>query len=154
VEPKLAHKIALAALSIAVIIFLVGFIYVDYSDQNPSTLSNNKTKPSVYKPIAPPPPTSPDNTEGVALEAMSSPVIAGNTASLSVLTDNTSTCTLTIANPLAPKLKPVITNPYGVASWTWLVPKNTPAGNWSITIDCFFHHKEGVLIETMPITTT
>lgn len=144
-QPKLIHKIALGALSLLVLIFIAGFIYVYYTDQT-SPPKNTKSTTSIYRPITPPPPSNPTSPEGVSLDSLSSPVQAGGLAFVSVQTDNTSICTLTIAySPAKPSnLKPVTTDPYGVAQWNFTIPANTPAGNYPIKITCTFNKKVGV----------
>jgi len=139
IRPTIGHKIALGTLSLLVIVFLAGFIYVYYSDQTTQS-TPTKSKSSIYRPITPPPATNPTSPEGVSIDTLTSPVAAGSPASVSVQTDNTSICTITISYSASniSSLKPDTTNPYGVAEWTWTIPPTTPAGNYPIKITCTF----------------
>jgi len=144
-QPKLIYRLLFAVLTLVVIVFLAGFVYVYYSDQSPSNKTTKNTN-SAYKPISPPPASNPASPEGVSLDSISSPVKAGSLASVSVQTDNTSTCNLTISySPNQPTaLKPATTDPYGVAEWNFIVPPSTPNGNYPIKITCTFNKKVGV----------
>ncbi len=157
IKPKLAHKIAFSFLSIVVVMFLAGFFYVYFGDAaSTGSVTLNQSATAQYKALPPPAKPSPNESEGVALEGFDSPVAPGNTTSIIIITQPTSTCDITViyagGKPAAdPALKPKIADAYGNVTWSWLVPQNMPYGQYPVSIACHFYGKTAVLDQNLMV---
>jgi len=155
-EPKIGHKIALGTLCLIILIFIVGMVYVYYSDQSSSQISS-KTSSISYRPLPTPPPTNPNSQEGVSIDSISTPIQAGSNALISAQTNSGSVCTIMITQSQTNgvnifSLKPTKANIYGLAEWNWLVNKTTPIGIYPVKITCTFNKKVAVVDDTIQIT--
>ena len=104
-----------------------------------------KTEPdAVPKPKAP----APNAPEGVAIGSLTSPVTAGSNASITVRTNPTSVCTISVlyngAASTDSGLSSKTADAYGVAGWTWTVGAGVPPGSWPIKVTCSYNGRSAV----------
>ncbi|MGH7234426.1 MAG: hypothetical protein ACREF7_03225 [Candidatus Saccharimonadales bacterium] len=142
--PKLGHKIALSAISLLVLFFLAGFIYIYLSDhaKPPKSNSSQSSAAAQYQALKPPPKPPANAQVGVAEEAFDSPVTPGSTSSIIINTTAGAACSIVVtANGVKdndPSLAPQKADDFGNVTWTWLVPSSTPYGDWPIKITCSY----------------
>lgn len=152
--PKTGHKIILSTLILLVLIVILGFVYVYYSDQAPSQTVTHKTA-QAYAPL--PPPTQPgaNAPEGVVVESLDTPVTPGSNTSMIINTNAGSICTIVVTyNGITSKdsgLVPKKADSYGNVTWSWSIPSSTPVGNWPIKVTCTFHGRTGVDISNLQV---
>lgn len=154
--PKTVRNTVIA-IAIIILIFVVGgLVYVYYTDRTikhfsvPASNSNVESS-SLPKPSSP----GPNDPEGVALESVTSPVNAGSNASVSVLTNAGSKCTIAVSyDGIESKdsgLTSKVANAYGSVTWGWTVGNSTPAGTWPISITCVFNGRAGVFDTSLQV---
>ncbi len=94
-------------------------------------------------------PTAPDPKAnvGVGIQVLTSPLAPGSNASISVHTYPDATCTIDVKyNEVAAVdtgLHPKTADKYGLATWSWSVPEDTPLGTWPVWVRCAHHDKNG-----------
>lgn len=155
-KPKPVRKIIVSIIILLVLILMAGTVYVYLVDRNnkPKTVktSANQQIQALPTPVAP----ASNVPEGVAVEAVSSPVAIGSDASISVLTNAGSTCDIVFSSNGAqtknPALTPATANAYGSVNWTWTITDSEPIGNLSFTITCYYHSRSGVGTGNIQVT--
>lgn len=142
--PKLFHKIALAVLTLLVVAFLIGFIYVYNSDgsTNLKARSSQASAVDTSSPIKPPPKPGPNAQVGVAEEAFDSPAAPGATTSIIINTTAGANCSITVTlngvKDNAASLKPQVADAFGNVTWSWTIPSNTPFGSYPVSVKCAY----------------
>ncbi len=91
----------------------------------------------------------------VALIYLISPVSPGNAASITVKTDPSSACTITVTyksgRSRAGGLVPKTANADGIVGWAWIVGTRTTPGEWPITVACSGGGNQGILKESFVV---
>ena len=136
---------------VLIVIFLAsGFFYTWYIGQK----NENKAEPALKLTnntnnlITPRKPAA-DAVVGVAIHMLTSPVVAGQEASISIKTNADANCIITAAYndkkiySKDPGLVPQKADDYGVASWTWTVDETAPKGKWPVEVTCSNIAKSG-----------
>ncbi len=81
--------------------------------------------------------------ESAAIQTITSPVAPGANTSVTVKTNPTSSCKISVVyNGVASTdsgLAPKAANEYGTVSWTWTVANTVPIGTWPVNITCEYH---------------
>jgi hypothetical protein len=146
--PRVFIKVLTSAVVLLLLLVGVGIAYT-YMDSGKDLAASAKTVAAPTYAAVQPPKISPNAREGVAVEMISSPVSPGSTASISVHTNPTSTCKISVLyNKVAavdPGLAPKVADDYGSVSWTWTVGSSTPLGTWPVTVTCVFNGRDGVV---------
>ena len=149
IESKTLRKTLIATLVLLFIIVVGGMIYVLISDRNNKPVianrQENTQQPSPIKPIPP----SANSPEGVAIESLISPVVAGSNSSISINTNAGSNCDISVAyngiKSTDSGLVAKMADAYGNVTWAWTVGDTVPVGNWPIQVTCFYHGRSGVV---------
>lgn len=153
-KPKTSHKIAFSALSLLVAIFIAGFLYVYFTDQSSTAIPLNKTAEK-YTPLPHPKQPASNAPEGVAVEALDTPVAPGSNTSMIINTNSGSVCSIIVSyNDVISKdsgLVPKKADGYGNITWSWTVPATAPIGNWPIKVSCVFNGHTGVDISNLQV---
>jgi hypothetical protein len=93
--------------------------------------------------------------EQAALQALTSPVKAGQNSSVNVKTNATSTCTINVSyNNVASKdsgLTPKVADAYGNVSWSWTVDPTAPVGSWPVKVTCVYRGRSAVVIGNLQV---
>jgi hypothetical protein len=93
-------------------------------------------KAPVIKPSKP----SPDAAVGVAIHALTTPVMPGDNSSVTIQTTPEVRCDIVVEyNKVASKDSGLVSkysDEYGVASWSWTVDDTAPVGKWPVKITC------------------
>ncbi len=154
--PKVVRNIALSAIVLLILAIAAGIAYTLISDQRSSApkVSSKTTSLDTVTPIKPVLPAANDS-EGVAIESLSTPVSIGSPATIAALTNAGSICTISLLINNIPKalgLAPVTADQFGGISWSWTVSSSTPVGVWPVKISCQFHTQTGVVEGDMTVT--
>jgi hypothetical protein len=137
--------------TLALILLLGGAAYTWFTDQNPAkgspvlTGANNLQSGTSVTAVQP----SANAKEGVAVESITSPVTTGTNASVTVMTNPNSACTILASynksvNPIA-NLSAKTADDYGTVSWTWAIDDSVPIGKWLLIVTCVYHGRSGVV---------
>jgi hypothetical protein len=96
-----------------------------------------------------------DAQESAAVEVLTSPVAPGENAMISVKTNPTSTCKISVIYNNVPDtdsgLVPHKADSFGTVNWAWTVPKNTPLGSWPVTVTCQYYTKSAVVSQDLRV---
>ena len=94
--------------------------------------------------------TSPDAPVGVSIQVLTSPIMPGDQASVTIKTNPYANCNILVTyNKIAAVDGGLVAqeaDDYGVASWSWTVGSNTPLGKWPVKITCATAVKSGMVI--------
>lgn len=143
------------------LLVIAGMIYTWYMGQRVETgvLSAEVTTPRRGT-LPPPPQVDPNAPVGVYIQTLSSPVVPGSNAAVSVRTQPEADCTIKVTyhttlstdSGLAPKQS----DEYGIVGWSWTVEAEQPLGSWPIDITCTRNKRSGymrgnlVLVKQLP----
>jgi flagellar basal body-associated protein FliL len=148
----------LITVTVLIILFLgAGIAYVLVSEKTPVEQPVPAAKTS-GEPSALPKPSqpSPNAPEQVAVENLTSPVKPGTNSALTIKTNATSTCTISVTyNGVASKdsgLTPKVADAYGNATWSWTVDASAPAGTWPVKATCVYRGRSAVAIANLQVT--
>ena len=153
---KTVRNTLIAVVSLIALFLGSGVAYVWYSGRTPvkqpGPVSTKSTEPSALpKPSLP----GPNAPEQAALQALTSPVKAGENSSINVKTNATSTCTINVSYNNVPSkdsgLTPKIADDYGNVSWSWTVASTAPAGTWPVKVTCVYHGRSAVVIGNLQV---
>jgi hypothetical protein len=156
--PKTLKRIVVTVIILLVLFVGGGVAYVYLSGKSGPkqdevlTAANTQDSSPLPKPVAP----SPNAPEGVAINALTSPVKAGSNASANIATNAGSKCTIVVTyggvvstdSGLAPKQA----DAYGTVTWTWTVGESVAAGTGTAKVTCVYNGRTGVAISNQVIT--
>lgn len=143
-------RLVLACMFLVMALVIAGFVYAWYYAKT-HPVKEGEVPQSKPKPISnskPAKEVSPDTPVGVAIESLTSPVKAGDNASLSVKTLPTATCNLrlTYKDGTVSKdagLSPKVSDDFGIAAWTWTIEPTRSAGMATIEATCIHGKMSG-----------
>ena len=146
----------IAVVSLILLFVLAGVGYVWYSERTPVEQPKPEAKSTEPSALPKPSKPSPNAPEQVALQAFTSPVKAGENSSISVKTNATSTCTISVTYNKVPSkdsgLTPKVADDFGNVTWSWTVPDTAPVGAWPVKVTCVYHGRSAVLISDLKVT--
>ena len=156
IKARLIKKIGISAGIILAVFIIGGFVYVYFSDTQPAASSaSNKNQGAIYNPIKPPAKPTAKSLEGVAVQSFDSPVAPGGNTTLLINTLPYSTCTISVTmnrlNASDLGLKTEKADDFGVVTWTWVIPQNTPFGTYPVSVTCSYGAKSAVLDEGLAV---
>lgn len=106
----------------------------------PSASASSSSPGPVSSPAAPTRTPRPTATPlPVAFGTLTTPVFAGQYATASVTTAPGAVCEIKLGYPAPsgdPALAPAAATSKGQVFWSWMVPVNTPSGDWSVAVSC------------------
>lgn len=143
---------------VMVLLFLAaGTAYVYFSGKQtkhdePPAAAKTEEVSGLPKPVQP----AANAPVGVAVGALSTPVKIGANASLNVLTNATSKCTIvvTYGNVVYKDsgLDPKTADAYGNVTWTWTIGATVPVGEWPIKVTCAYNGRSAVVDTKQQVT--
>ena len=149
--PKVLRNTTKAVLLLISSCLIIGALYVFIVDRTKPVPPKKINSSSDQAISSLPPATAPSSNspEGVALQAMTTPVQVGAVFYLSAETNAGSLCTAYIdyagTDGTDPNLNSQQANEYGNVTWTWTVPDKAPLGTWPLTITCLYRGRTGVV---------
>ena len=92
---------------------------------------------------------------GVSLQIISSPVLPGSEASISVRTNREAKCVIKVVYDKIVSTDANLTektaNEFGGVDWTWTVDSNAPIGKWPVTVTCKKGTHDGVYVADLVV---
>lgn len=150
-------RIAITALVLLVLFVGGGIAYVYYTGQN--TDPNVSTTPKIVEekdPLPKPVQPSPNAPVGAAINFLSSPVKPGENASITVRTNATSTCEITVTYNDVKSTDSGLTkktaDSYGNVTWSWTVGTTVPEGKHKVQAVCTYHGRTGMVIGDLVVS--
>lgn len=138
---KTALKITATAVILLVVTAAAGVGYVWYIGQSEDPAAIQKPAQATGGArISERPKIPNDAAIGASVQSITSPVIPGSNASVTVKTNPEATCAISVtyggAKAVDSGLTEKLADEYGIVSWAWSLPANTPLGNWPVDITC------------------
>lgn len=141
-------------ISVGVLLVLVlggGVAYTWYMGEYGETTSTAIAVPVEAAPptgITPTKPTA-DAPVSASVQMLTSPIIPGSNASITVKTTAESECTITVEYNKVPStdsgLKSQVADDFGMVSWAWTVEESVPLGKWPVIVTCAYNDKSAVV---------
>jgi hypothetical protein len=114
-------------------------------------------------PVAPTPapvvtPTKPaaNAKESASIQMLSSPVLPGANATVTVKTNAGSKCTIAVVYDKTPStdsgLAQKVADEFGIVSWTWTVESTVPLGKWPVKITCLYNDQSAVVVGDLVVS--
>lgn len=151
-----ARNIGLSAFLMLLILVGAGLAYTWYVGRNTKlvvedVVPNKKT----VEPHERPKRLAPDAAVGVSVQMITSPITPGMNAMVTIKTNPLATCKISVIYNNVPStdsgLAEKKADDYGVATWTWTVPKETPLGAWPVKVDCANEKKSGTVTTNLTL---
>lgn len=142
-----ARNIAIGTVVVLVLLVGAGVGYTWYVGTQPvAEAATEEVAPAPKRAarVSPSKP-APDAVVSVSSQLLTSPVVPGENASLSIKTNAGATCEITITygeigdedkQSADSGLKPKVADEYGMATWTWTVEADRPLGEWPVEVTC------------------
>lgn len=148
--PKPLRHALTSATVLLVIIVLGGIAYTYIVGQSDTqTVAATAPPEAPAEPVIKPSQPSPNAKESAAVEALTSPVAPGENASVTIKTNPTSNCTISVMyNNVASTDSGLVAkaaDSYGTVTWTWTVGTNVPVGTWPVKVTCAYHTQTAVV---------
>jgi hypothetical protein len=142
-------------LVILAILVVAGVAYTWYNGQQPASIAKvpSSNEPQAKQIV---PKTLDKNVqESAAVQTVTSPIAPGENAMISVKTNPTSSCKISVMyNNVAAVdsgLAARKADNFGTVNWAWTVPKSTPLGSWPITVTCEYYGKTAVVTQDLRV---
>lgn len=104
---------------------------------------------AVPRQVIKPPKPSPDAPASASVQMLTSPVMPGTNASITVKTNVEAECTISVEYNKIPStdsgLKPETADEFGIVSWAWTVEESVPLGTWPVVVTCAANDKTAVV---------
>lgn len=140
--PKLALNIAITIVVLLALVAVAGVGYTWYSGQHTAASQSSANAVLEPKPIPTIQPTIPSATAkvGAAIEMLTSPIVPGSEASITVKTKAFSTCSISVVYDKTPSKDPRLVSQtaddFGIVNWSWDVGPTVPLGKWPVKVTC------------------
>lgn len=150
--PKAVRTALLSMVILTILLLGAGAAYTWYAGQSapvkPLTTAVAAVSQPSDAPIKPHTP-SPNAKESAAIEMLSSPVAPGQNAVVSVKTQPTSSCTISVVYGTTTSkdsgLGTKIADDFGTVSWSWTVDPTAAIGTWPVSIVCAYNGRTAVV---------
>lgn len=154
---KTLGKAALAMLVLLLIAATTGVGYVWYSGQQETVIATEAPVPAKRQEIKPAK-VAENAPVGVAIQMLTSPVIPGSNAAMTVRTTPKASCQIKVEyNKVASTDSGLVTkqaDEFGIVGWSWTVPAGAPLGKWPATVTCSFNKKSAVVVGDLEVVRT
>lgn len=154
---KTLGKAALAVVVLLLLAASAGVGYVWYSGQQETVVTSEAPVPAKRQVIKPTK-TAENAPVGVAIQMLTSPVIPGSNAAMTVRTTAKASCQIKVEyNKVASTDSGLVTKPadeFGIVGWSWTVPSTAPLGKWPATVTCSINKKSAVVVGDLEVVKT
>ncbi|MGH7197061.1 MAG: hypothetical protein ACREGJ_04855 [Candidatus Saccharimonadales bacterium] len=149
--PKAVYLTIISVLVLLILFVGGGVAYTWFMGQNSKkTLGVETPVETTRTPVIKPTRLAPDAPVGASVTMLTSPVMPGENASITVKTNPEAKCTIKVEYNDVPStdsgLKPKIADEYGIISWTWTVPGSAPLGKWPVEVKCANDKRSAVVV--------
>lgn len=134
----------------------VAYVYVSGDAQNKKSSTSLPIAPAPNLALPKPRKPGPNVPASVSIDALTSPVAAGNNSSITINTVPTSACEISVTYDNVPSkdsgLAPKVADDYGKITWSWKVDSQAPAGTWPVKVTCIYNKRSAVVIGNLQVT--
>lgn len=127
----------------------VGYTYFLGPDASQNAAAEAPPPASPTSPLFTPSKPAANARVGASVQTLTSPVVPGSNASISVKTNAGSKCTVSVIYDKAAStdsgLAPKAADEYGTVTWTWTVDKTAALGTWPVNVTCVYNTKSAVV---------
>jgi len=161
-----ARNITVSALTMLTLIIGSGVAYTWYVGKH-SGIAVAEVPEAVEKlpdPFEKPDKMAPDAAVNVSVQMITSPLVPGSNAMVTIKTNNDAKCKISVVYDKTPStdsgLSEKVADEHGMVSWTWTVEQTAPLGSWPVVVTCANEKKSGVvktnlvLLKELPPDTT
>lgn len=133
---------------LGLLLMALGFLYTWLTSNQ--IMPNDAFNTALQKPVEIKKPVARLNQRvNVAVSSLSSPLVAGETAQLSIRTNVDAICTIEVLAPTqkltSTDLNAKAADEFGIISWSWQVPTTAKNTSWPITVSCNNKEHSGVV---------
>lgn len=125
----------------------LAYTWFDGKYGEPPKVATMPTKPA---PTRAPTKASPTGRIGASVQFITSPIVPGENATITVRTNADANCTIKAEYNKVPAkdsgLMPKKADEFGMVTWGWTVPVGTPLGKWPVTVTCANLKNSGMVI--------
>jgi hypothetical protein len=156
---RTARNIAISFTVLLLLVIAAGAAYTWYiSRHNPKTASKLSLKPA-GAPVLKAPKVAADVRESASVQMLTSPIIPGSNASITIQTLPNSNCTIVVTynETIVSKdsgLAAKTADDYGVVNWTWSVEETVPVGTWPVKVVCERNKKTAMVVGKLKVVKT
>jgi len=134
-----------------------GVVYVYLSGRSPAPKKATPNLESIDStPLKAPTQQPVDSVVGASIQFLTTPVKAGENATVNVHTNTKADCTISVIYAKTPAVDSGLikkqADAYGSVSWTWTVATDAPAGSWPVKVTCANTKKSAVVEGNMVVT--
>jgi hypothetical protein len=132
-----------------------GVGYTWYMGKQKVAVTEQALPSPIKRPVLKPLKVASNAPIGIATQMLTSPVKAGDNASITIKTNPVADCTISVAYNNVPAhdsglaAKPA--DEFGIASWAWTVAAGTPPGKWPVEVTCKNKKYNAVVIGDMVV---
>jgi hypothetical protein len=134
------RRFTTGTLILVLLAIVVGVGYTWYMGRHKTALANDPTPSRTIRPVLKPLKVSSIAPVGVSTQMITSPIKAGDNASITIKTNPEADCTIVAKYNNVPAqdsgLVAKSADEYGVASWAWTVAPSAPKGTWPVEVTC------------------
>ena len=158
---RVAKFVRNTAVSIGVLLVLAvggGVAYTWYMGQQPVDTTTAIAEPVDVAPRQEikPPTMSPDAAVSASVQMLTSPIMPGDNASITVKTNPKAVCSIVVeyddvaSNDSGLSLKTA--DEFGNVSWSWTVEPEVPLGTWPVDVTCAHNEKSAMVRGDVEVT--
>ena len=155
---KYVRNILISTFIMLVLFVGAGVGYTWYMGQNSSSDKSVLAEPVEYKPPTVIKPTQPTaNTKvGASVQMITSPILPGSNASITVRTVATASCSISVIYKETPSTDSGLVikkaDEYGMVSWSWTVEDSVPLGKWPVKVTCAYGESSAQVIGDLVVS--
>jgi hypothetical protein len=127
----------------------VGYTWYMGQHDDGSTLGVATPVEATPAPVIKPSKPSPNAPVGASVQMLTTPVVPGENASITVKTTPMANCTIKVEyNKVASTdsgLIPKAADEFGIIGWSWTVEESVPLGTWPVTVTCTYNKKSAMV---------
>lgn len=143
--------------SLLVLAIIAGLAYTWFIGQIPAPDVPLDTS-NIVQPVLKRTPVSGNVQESASVQYITSPILPGTNAMVTIKTNPISNCTISVIYDKTAStdsgLKPKVSDEYGSVSWSWTVEPTVPVGTWPVTVTCVRNKLSAVVVGSLVVSKT
>lgn len=151
---KSIRTISIATGTLLVLAILAGLVYTWFVGRTPVADVPLDTS-SISQPVLKRTQVADNVQESASVQYVTSPITPGSNAMVTVKTNPTSNCTITVIYDKTAStdsgLSPKVSDEYGSVSWSWTVESGVPLGKWPVKVTCVRGKLSAVVISDLVV---
>jgi len=156
---KTIRNILISIVALVVLVVGGGVAYTWYVGKYETAPSTAIAAPAAPAPapVVTPTKPAPNAKESASIQMLSSPVLPGANATITVKTNAGSKCTIAVVYDKTPSadsgLSQKVADEFGIVSWTWTVEPTVALGKWPVKITCLYNDQSAVVQGDLVVST-